>query len=74
VPETARTGPPESHYASLALLRIQAWALRSAGTHHGACLPACGARLRGRHLGSDVGERNLVPVSGHRLVKDDPHR
>ena len=39
--------------ASLALLGIQARALRSAGTHHGACLPgtACVARLRGSNHG-----------------------
>src|SRR6266446_5337864 len=61
--------------ASLALLGIQARALRSAGTHHGACLPgtACVARLRGSdHLGSDMGERNLVPVSAHRPVRRFP--
>jgi hypothetical protein len=34
------------------------WASRSAGTHHGACLPgtACGARLRGSH--------HLIPMWG----------
>ena len=36
---------------------------------------ARGVRLRGsHHLDSDIGARNPVPVSGHRLVKDDPRR
>jgi hypothetical protein len=45
------------------------------GARHGACLrgTACGARLCGsHHLGSDVGERNLAPVSGYHLSKTIP--
>jgi hypothetical protein len=45
------------------------------GERHGACLrgTACGARLCGsHHLGSDVGERNLAPVSGYHLSKTIP--
>jgi hypothetical protein len=41
----------------------------------GACVSgtARGARLRGsHHLDSDIGARNPVPVSGHRLSKTIP--